>query len=151
MDHAAIPGLAKQADITTTVSIERLNLQLVCASEYLSKFQLDICHKPGKAHLVLDALSQLPSLNSIPLEDVPTGELDALHRTSIMLVQIHEDFKDCIKARYNTDQFWRKVLLQLHDNTKLGPNAAQLPFELEDSLIYRTTFSTSTVCHLCIP
>src|SRR5438045_2961768 len=53
MDHATIPGLAKQADITTTISIERLNLRLVHASEYLSRFQLDIHHKPGKAHLVL--------------------------------------------------------------------------------------------------
>src|SRR5436190_16673494 len=51
MDHAAIPGLAKQADIMTTISVERLNLQLVCASEYLSRFQLDIHHKPRKAHL----------------------------------------------------------------------------------------------------
>src|SRR5438045_9459488 len=83
-DHAAIPGLAKQADITMTVSIERLNLQLVCASEYLSRFQLDICHKPGKAHLVLDALSWLPSSNGTPSEDAPTAELDALHGTSII-------------------------------------------------------------------
>src|SRR5438045_42804 len=150
--HYILPlGFRDEADIMTTVSVERLNLWLVCASEYLSRFQLDICHKPGKAHFVPDALSWLPSSNSTPLEDVPTGELDALHGTSIMLVQICEDFKDRIKARYNTDQFWRKVLLQLCDNTKLGPNTAQLPFELEDGLIYRTTFSASMVCHLCIP
>ena len=136
MDHATIPGLAKQADITMTVSVERLNLWLVCASEYLSRFQLDIHHKPRKTHLVPDALSWLPSLNGTPSEDAPMGELNAFHGTSIMLVQIHDDFKDCIKARYDTDQFWKKVLLQLQDNTKLGPNAAQLPFELKDSLIY---------------
>src|SRR5436190_17489060 len=112
-DHAAIPGLAKQADITMTVSVERLNLWLVCASEYLSRFQLDIHHKPRKTHLVPDALSQLPSLNSTPSEDAPMGELNALHGTSITLVQICDDFKDCIKARYDTDQFWKKVLLQL--------------------------------------
>ena len=29
MDHSAIPGLAKQSDITTTVSVEWLNLWLV--------------------------------------------------------------------------------------------------------------------------
>ena len=135
--HYILPlGFRDEADIMTTVSIERLNLWLVCASEYLSRFQLDICHKPRKAHLVLDALSQLPSLNGIPLEDAPTGELDALHGTPIMLVQICDDFKDCIKAGYDTDRFWRKVLLQLRDNTKLGPNATQLPFKLKDGLIY---------------
>ena len=82
-------------------------------NEYLSRFQLDICHKPGKAHLVPDALLWLPSLNSTPLKDALMGELDALHRTSITLVQICDDFKEHIKAGYNTDQFWRKVLLQL--------------------------------------
>ena len=112
--HYILPlGFRDEADIMTTVSIERLNLWLVCASEYLSRFQLDICHKPGKAHLVPDALSWLPSLNGIPSKDALTGELNALHGTSITLVQIHNDFKDCIKAGYDTDQFWRKVLLQL--------------------------------------
>ena len=72
-------------------------------NEYLSRFQLDICHKPGKAHLVPDALLWLPSSNGIPLKDALMGELDALHGTSIMLVQIHDDFKDSIKAGYDTD------------------------------------------------
>jgi len=102
-DHSAIPGLAKQSDITTTVSVERLNLRLVRASEYLSRFQLDICYKPGRAHLVPDALSHLPSSNGLQSNESALGELDTLYGTPTMLLQISKEFKAQIMAGYVTD------------------------------------------------
>jgi hypothetical protein len=69
-DHGAIVGIAKQSDITTTVSTERLNLRLVRALEYISRFPLDIRHKPGKSHIVPDALSRLSTIKE--LGDTPS-------------------------------------------------------------------------------
>jgi hypothetical protein len=150
-DHSAILGLAKQSDITTTVSVEKLNLRLVHASEYLSRFQLDIRHKPGKTHIVPDALSRLPSLNGAMTDNAAEGELDALHAESTTLLQLHDEFKSRITAGYETDKYWGRILQQLKDNAQLGHNAAQLPFALEDGLIFRTSFGLSTVWRLCVP
>ena len=68
-----------------------------------------------------------------------------------MLLQISKEFKAQIMTGYVTDRYWEQILQQLKDNTKLGPNAAQLPYELEDGLIYCTIFGLSTVRCLCVP
>lgn len=55
-DHGANIGIVKQISLFT-MSTEKLNLRLIRASEYLQRFNLDIRHKPGKQHIVPDALS----------------------------------------------------------------------------------------------
>ena len=60
-DHSTTLDIVQQSSLTSTVSIDKLNLQLVCASEYLQRFHLDIRHKAGKANIVPDTLSQLAS------------------------------------------------------------------------------------------
>ncbi len=52
------------ASITTILSTMRLNVRLVRASQFLNGFRLTVRHKPGKEHIVPDALSRLASTNS---------------------------------------------------------------------------------------
>ena len=74
-DHGSALGIAKQTSLTTT-STDKMNLRLVRASDYLQRFELVIRHKPGKQHVVPDALSRLES--SYRPTVVEIGELDAL-------------------------------------------------------------------------
>ena len=58
-DHGAALGIAKQTTMTTS-STAKLNLRLIRASEYIQRFRsLEFRHKPGKQHIVPDALSRL--------------------------------------------------------------------------------------------
>lgn len=59
-DHSAAPPIARQTSLMTT-SIDKLNTRLVRASQYLSQFDIDYRYKPGKQHVVPDALSRLPT------------------------------------------------------------------------------------------
>ena len=45
-DHSAIADIFKQSTLTSS-SVDKLNLRLVRASQYLSQFDLDVRHKPG--------------------------------------------------------------------------------------------------------
>jgi hypothetical protein len=41
-DHAAVTAIARQRRLTTTESLESLNLRLAKASMYLQQFELDV-------------------------------------------------------------------------------------------------------------
>jgi hypothetical protein len=53
-------GIAKQTSLGT-ISIEHSNLQLVRASKYIQRFNVELHHKEGKSNTIPNALSQLPS------------------------------------------------------------------------------------------
>ena len=67
-DHAATAGLIKQTSLTTS-NTDKLNLRLVRASQFLSALPIKIRVKPGKLHVVPDALSRLKT-NPDSEEDV---------------------------------------------------------------------------------
>ena len=75
-DHGAALGIAKQVTLSTT-STDKLNLRLVRASDYVQRFRLDIRHKPGKLHIVPDALSRLETTNVDTSMKEDQGELDS--------------------------------------------------------------------------
>jgi hypothetical protein len=87
-NYALLVGISKKSNLTTIISINKLNLRLVQAREYLFKFPLLICYKPGKANFILDALSYLLIVDNlklrvedaivIPLTNIREGELNAL-------------------------------------------------------------------------
>jgi len=62
-DHSAILQIATQTSMNTT-SLVRMNTRHIRSSEYLSRFRLEVRHKPGKANVVPDALSRLPAVNN---------------------------------------------------------------------------------------
>ncbi len=66
----------------------RLNLRLVRASQFLQQFKLNVRHKPGKEHIVPDALSRLASANTGQV-DPHHSELDVLFAYSTTLVKLH--------------------------------------------------------------
>jgi hypothetical protein len=55
-DHASTVGISKQTSLNL-VALENLNLQLICASQYIQQFRLSVYHKPGRTNIVPDALS----------------------------------------------------------------------------------------------
>jgi len=100
-DYGAALGISKQTTMTTS-STTKLNLRLVRASEYIQRFRyLEFRHKPGKQHIVPNALSRLKSNNN---GDVDTeGELNALYAYYISLIEISDDLRTQIVEGYQQD------------------------------------------------
>ena len=152
-DHEFAFGIASQITMTTT-SIDKFNLRFVRASDYIQRFNLDIRHKPGKQHIVPDALSRLASdnTNAPVARNSDEGELDALFTTS--LVEMEEGFRNRILDGYKTDLNWQKISQVLDAG---GEDAAKLPFYRgENGLIFRSDdFTTGDHAYeprrLCIP
>lgn len=136
-DHGANVGIAKQTTLSTT-STDKLNLRLVRASEYLQRFDLDIIHKPGKAHLVPDALSRLDTKEGDNTNEHAVGELDALtaYAHTASLIEMSAEFRTKLIKGYEDDPIWKSTLATLSKNEKLGDNAAILPFKIVDGIIY---------------
>jgi hypothetical protein len=58
-DHSTV-GIAK-ATILSSSAVDRVNLRLVRAYQYIQQFNLQLFHRPGKENRVADALSRLPT------------------------------------------------------------------------------------------
>lgn len=76
-DHAANASIAKQTTLSSS-NTDKLNLRLVRASAYLSQFRLDIRYRPGKRHVIPDALSRLPAEKSF-LDEGNNLDLESYH------------------------------------------------------------------------
>ncbi|KAI0998999.1 hypothetical protein K3495_g9197 [Podosphaera aphanis] len=170
-DHAATRGIVSQTSLHTS-SVEKLNLRLIRASEYLQRFKLDVRHKAGKENIIPDALSRLhvkQQLADQRTQDPNYSELDALDalhgavdiRTSalwdlgahvfhITTVQISNELRTQIEMSYVKDNHWAKILQILQKNNSMGENASSLPFELRNNLIYHINKETKTK-RLCVP
>ena len=81
----------------------RMNVRLIRASQFHRQFELQVTHKPGKEHIVPDALSRLASLNQDSTIASEHSELDILFTTS--LVQISTDFYDRCVHGYQQDPY----------------------------------------------
>ena len=63
-------SILKKLNLITIIFINKLNLYLVCARKYFSKFPLLIRHKLSKANFVLDALSKLLIVDNLKPEAI---------------------------------------------------------------------------------
>ena len=124
-DHSAILDIFRQSSIVSTTSTMRMNVRLVRASQFLRQFRLEVTHKPGKEHILPDALSRLASCSPSMLPD-DHSELDALFAAT--LVNMNDEFYDKLVMGYQQDPFWKRVLAQVDENHALGENAVPLPF-----------------------
>jgi len=98
-DHVSALRIARQVSLVTT-SVDKLNLRLVRASQYISQFRLKFSHKPGKEYIVPDALSRLPIARPPTFNKTYSNILDNLHAYHLTLVEISEEFKASIKQGY---------------------------------------------------
>ncbi len=148
-DHGTALGITKQISLLTS-STNKPNLRLIRASKYLQRFNIEIRHKPGKQHIVSDALSRLPSTNSDTKPEPTKGELDALF--TFLLVQMDPALKEKILDEYKSDLNWKNIssILDKNDRTKV------CFFCGSDELIYQSDgFITGDhafqPARLCIP
>jgi hypothetical protein len=103
-DHGAITGIVKQKSMETE-SIERSNLLLIRASNYLQSFNLEIMHKLRIKHIVLDAFSRLQAAKS--QKPTITAELDfdyiSAYNFTTSLYNISPEFHKKLEASYESD------------------------------------------------
>lgn len=143
-DHAATTGIAKQTSLTSS-SVDKLNLRLVRASQYLSQYRLDIRHVPGRTHIVPDALSRLSNLRCNEA-DLTTNVLDDLSAFQteedlstykMTMLELDDDFKNHLKEAYRQDKHWASVLEILEPyGQHPDPQELPIPFLQQDQLLY---------------
>lgn len=108
----------------------RINVQLVKALQFLYQFsKLEIRSKPGKKHIVPDALSHLTSANTNLLSlNSEYSELDVWFTYTTTLVNIHTDLIKRMIDGYKADKWWSKLLCQVEDNKAFGDDKTILFF-----------------------
>ena len=105
----------------------KLNLWLLRASQFLQQFRLDFRYKPGKEHIIPDALSRLTNTN-IGCTNPFYSELDILFTYNTTLVKIHPILISRILASYEYDEYWAHLHYQVLANEDLDDDKALLPF-----------------------
>ena len=96
-DHSAAIGIVRQSSLNTT-SIEKLNLRLIRASEYLQRFRIKLRHKPGKANIIPDALSRLASRSYRSESESVLKDVDAF---PISLIAVSKAFRKRLLNGYH--------------------------------------------------
>ena len=145
-DHSSTVAVVKQTNLVTT-STDKANMRLVRAAQYLSQFDLDVRWKPGRQHIVPDALSRLPTKQSPQETEDALADLDEGHVFHATIAEMSEDFRSAIKDGYKTDKHWAKVLVSLEQDTK-EDDIAQ--YVLRGELIYLVDAFDRRL-RLCIP
>jgi hypothetical protein len=139
-NYSSLYNILKQSDIVTTTLIQKLNLRLVLASEYLSWFYLDVRYKPSKANIILDTLLRLSIRTKEARSNDRLDELDALleaYYYTVTLVKIDPAFKKSIVDSYSTNSRLSTIVNIVTENTKLRDNVVSLPFNYtKDRLLF---------------
>lgn len=138
-DHFAAVFIVCQLSLNT-ININKLNLWLVQASEYLQRFCLNVQYKFDKINIVSDTLSHLTSCEYWSKTDELF--LDALHKANTVstymntLIKMSEDFWKHMMNGYETEPQWQHIINIIQQNKKLNLNTATLPYTYIWGLIY---------------
>jgi len=133
--------------------VEKLNLRLIRASEYLQRFRLDVRYKPGKTNIIPDALPRLARREYRNESD--EAALDALHAAGLTptyantLIELSPEFKQQVADGYTAEGKWQRILSMINDNSKLEDNAAAISYACVHGLIYYKDIEKGY--RLCIP
>jgi len=113
-DHIASMVIVCQTKLQSS-NVDRLNQRLICASAYLSQFDLNIRYRLGKQHVLPDALSHLTSsaVSKNQGDEVLDLYAHAYHTT---LVEMSKEMKDWVITAYKTDKTWTVVWDLLHQS-----------------------------------
>ncbi|KAF7852733.1 hypothetical protein EAF04_010926 [Stromatinia cepivora] len=139
-DHSASIQIATQTSMNTS-SLVRLNPRHLRSSEYLSRFRLDVRHKPGKLNIVPDALSRLHITDTAAQKQVASAaeQVYSIHSElayPVAVLQIGEAWLQKLKTSYMLDPRTAKLIDEIEENSSLGINAADLPFEFKQGILY---------------
>ena len=147
-NHFIIVRIFKQTFLKI-ISINKLNLQLVQASQYIQNFHLQIFHKLEKTHLIFDIFSQLSSealFNNIKF-------INALHKDvkyTATMIELSEKFKKHLQDKYQKNLRLWKILDMIANNDKLSSkNRTKLSYKSEKDLLYQITDNKNCLCISC--
>ena len=166
-DHASTKGIVKKNTLQTT-STDRANRRLIYASTYLSEYDLEVFHIPGRLNAVPDALSRLPGhiskeeeeflkqhSNDVDLDDIwepsEAFAVNAMWASSEALMD--PELRRRFREGYRKDISYEKTLQAL-GAAKPNEDVANLSkrgidFEMVDGLLYHIAFDGTR--KLCIP
>lgn len=145
-DHSAIVQIYRQTTMHSSTT-DRTNPKLARAAEYLQRFEIQIYHRPGRLHIVPDALSRLPSRHS-----TTTSQDDVIFNLHLRrvypifvytatLVAMTDDLKRQFLEGYKSDRHWAPIYEQvIQENAKPPASRAQLPYSIQDELLYTLGF-----------
>ncbi len=162
INHAAAVEIEHQFSLNT-IAVKKLNLRLVRASEYLQRFWLKIQYKSEKTNIIPDVLFRLLSSNNVHkwlasreyqpesdesiLKALQANVSTATYAETLMKVSL--ELQQRLKNSYAKESRWGWILKMLNDNNTLGLNAAKLPYELKNGLVYYKDIEKRPC--LCIP
>ena len=151
-DHAATKGIVEKSPLTTT-STERSNRRLICAAIYLSEYNLQIYHLPGRLNFVPDALSRLKALQDKPKDpkDMAAVNSDDVVLDNIFFAyaeaQMDEHLKQQFAEGYQKDAKYAAIVKDLREAEKQYQTRVARaqqrareqgrPFSAEDSALLR--------------
>ena len=142
-DHAATTAIATQTPLSSS-SVDKLNNRLTRASQYLSQFgNLQVLYKPGREHIVPDALSRLSAPGQIDEAEDVLEDLVFSHHTQEL--HIDEAFQRQLIAAYDTDKHLSRVKAMLQT---AEPGGTSFSVD-EDGLIWIDNDDEGK--RLCIP
>lgn len=112
-NHVSNVIITNQIKLDST-SANKLNMKFVRTSMYLSQYNFNVIYKPGKLHIVFDALSRLPSaanknttMNSLNLstyhDDIESSK-KSTHAYNETITIIVNDLKIKITKKYIEDK-----------------------------------------------
>jgi hypothetical protein len=148
-DHGAALGISRQSTLETT-SAKRSNLRLVRTSEYIQRFDISVCYKPGKTNIVPDALSRLKSATKAEEDaelDFGSGYISIAYNFIATMAEMSPKFKERLIQGYTIDPAFQRIIDDIKENEKLEDNKALIPFSLDNDLLWHY----DEVDRLCIP
>ena len=130
IDHFITVFIVWQFSLNT-VNMKKLNLHLVCVSEYLQWFWLNIHYKSDKINIISDVLSCLVSHKYHSESD--DFSLNILHSTVTSIyvnnfIKVFSDFHQQILDDYIKKSHWQCVIEMIRWNNTLNMKAAKLSY-----------------------
>ena len=115
IDHDSALDIVAQTTMTI-ISIDKLNLRLIRAFDYIQRFNLNIRHKFDKQHIVFDALSRLVSDNINASTDRSHDESELNVLFTVLLMKMNEVFRNRILKDYKKNLNWQKIIEILNND-----------------------------------
>ena len=107
-DYFTTMSIMKQTSLFSS-SINKLNLHLIHASQYISQFNLNIQWKPDWKNVISDALSQLLNQLNQKIKQESEGVLNEIFTYHYIIVKMINKYKKELKETYSQDWQWERI------------------------------------------